>query len=428
MGLHLEGKPLPYRVRSLQTPHVQLILDDGQVPPALQTALNRLSARVSIRSMDRAATSGVSPSADVCVILPGPSGKSDMLNRIMEDASERACGTLVIPDAADECLFGEDEVSDMDMIESGLPVLRTMNDRRTASMNADELTGRLRTLCEIRHPLRKMREELLCLRQRDAELASGTKEFCEQLQLASQIQHDLLPEPLREMGSLSVSTLYLPAEFVSGDIYDISQLDEDRIGISIADATGHGVPAALLTIFIKNSFRGKDIVDGSYRILEPNVLLNRLNRELFRTNLTQCQFITGLYAIYDRCSNRIRWSRAGAPYPILLRLGEQPRFIRSEGALLGALDEQAFEIVDHDFQPGDSLLFYTDGLEGLLLEKSQREGPEAILRSPWLEQLVADGPEATLDAIRDHAKKLSINDWPCDDVTAIVLTMPKPCR
>jgi len=410
-------------MRSVETPHVQLILDDGLVPPALQTALNRLGARVSIRSLDKALASGVSPSADACVILPGSSGRPDLLDRLIADASERACGTLVIPGPAGSRSHTAWGISAEPADQMRSACLGRIASGRAESMSADELTGRLKALCEIRHPLRRMREELMCLRQRDAELLSGARDLREQLQLAGQIQQELLPEPKWEIGPLSIATLYLPADFVSGDIYDVSRLDSDCVALAIVDATGHGLPAALLTIFARNALRGKEIIDEGYRIIEPDALLARLNRELYQTNLTQCQYITALHAIYDRRSRRIRWARGGLPYPILLRPGQPARQIRSEGALLGALEEQTFALAEHSFEPGDVLLLYTDGLEKVFLDRGGEHPTDGLLFSPWLDQLAEEGVEAALAAVRKRVLWLSARAWPRDDLSAIVLSM-----
>jgi len=268
----------------------------------------------------------------------------------------------------------------------------------------------------------RMQREIDRLREREAEMALGAREREEQLRLASQLQMDLLPAPLTNTDPLKVSTLFLPADHVSGDIYEIARLDENRFGFSIADATGHGLPAALLTILIKNSFRGKEIVNGSYRIIEPDELLGRLNQELTGNSFSHCQFITAVHAIYDRTTNRLRWSRGGAPYPILIRPGEKPRQIQSVGGLMGALNEQVFETVHHDLQPGDIMLFYTDGLENLLLGKQVCGSEGAILQSTWLDQIAEKGPEAALNEIRERVASLKPTDWPQDDITAIAIT------
>jgi sigma-B regulation protein RsbU (phosphoserine phosphatase) len=292
-----------------------------------------------------------------------------------------------------------------------------------APVSADELTGRIRALCDVRRPMQRMREQLDQLRRRDERLAASAREREEQLRLASQIQLDLLPEPIIDAHPLSVSTLYLPADHISGDIYDVARLDEDRYAFSIADATGHGIPAALLTILIKRSFRGKEIIDGSYRIIEPDELLARLNQELLSTGLTQCQFITALHAIFDTATREIRWARGGSPYPILLRPGDVPRQLRSAGGLIGALDGQSFEVASHQLEPGDTLLLYTDGLEALLLGREAICTDGAILDCGWLDQVRVDGPQVALQQIRDRASRLRQDEWPRDDISVIALTL-----
>ncbi len=272
--------------------------------------------------------------------------------------------------------------------------------------------------------LKRMREEIQRLRERDAEMTGAAREREEQLRLAGQVQSDLLPGATFDASPLSVHTLYLPADHISGDIYDVQRLDEDHFSFSIGDASGHGLPAALLTFLIRNSFRGREMVHGSCRIIEPAELLRRLNEELLSTGLSHCQFITGLHAIFDRTSHQIRWARGGSPYPILLRPGERPRQIRSGGSLMGVLVDQTFETVTHQLEPGDTLLFYTDGLEALLLDRHLCCGESAILRSGWLEEIAVNGPEAALADIRE---RIESGEYPAhgldDDITAMAIRM-----
>ncbi|GMU24591.1 MAG: hypothetical protein AMXMBFR13_46650 [Phycisphaerae bacterium] len=400
----------------MHTPHVQLIVDQNNVPRPLQTALNRVKARVSLRSLDKALASGVSPSADVCVILPRHRATPDVLGRILADASERACATMVIPP-------GPDWPTATTPQQVTLRRLSAPESDESLGMSADELTGRIKALCEIRHPLRQMREELTRLREREAQRTSEVRHIDQQLRLAGQIQRDLLPPALPDTGPLSVSTLYLPADFVSGDLYDLTRLDEDRFGLSLADATGHGLPAALLTILIKNSLRGKEIAGESYRIIEPDELLTRLNMDLLSTPLSECQFITALHAVFDRSTQRIRWARGGSPYPILLRPGQSPRQIASEGALIGAFENQTFETVEHTFESGDVLVFFTDGLEALLLKRDGSFREEGILQCDWLELLAVEGPAIALEEIRRLAADAPEDSWSKDDITVMALKM-----
>jgi serine phosphatase RsbU (regulator of sigma subunit) len=405
-------------------PHVQLILDHNIEPPApLRTALNRVHAQVSIRSLDRALAEGVSATADLCVILHGSDRGTDVLDAVLARASDRACGTMLI--AADE-LTKEYETATGSLTARGtlsghrlIPFGRST----AAPLNADELTGRIKALCEIRHPMRRMRDELDLLRSNREGQWPQCHDFDEQIRLAGQIQNDLLPEPITDTGPLSISTLYLPADFVSGDTYDINRLDEDRFGFSLADATGHGLPAALLAILVKNSLRGKEIYDGSYRIVEPDELLRRINDELLTSNLRQCHFITALHAIFDRTINEIRWARGGVPYPLFFREGEPPRQIRSAGSLIGAFGNQTYEVARIGMRPGDVLLFHTDGLEALLLGRDACQGDDALLNTEWVRGLTQVGPEDALDQIRRLAAKRDPAEWSRDDITAIALRM-----
>ncbi|HOW73442.1 MAG TPA: PP2C family protein-serine/threonine phosphatase [Phycisphaerae bacterium] len=415
----------------MATPHVQLIVDHGMAPPqSLKTALYRVNARVSIRSLDKALTSGIPDSADVCVILPSAACSSAALERLVTETSARACATLVLDEdgaSRDESTSARGGTTFSGEVSSPVTstgrMLFAVQPFKRMPLNADELTGRIKALCEIRRPLRRMREEIAELRRDRPPRSAIHTDLDEQIRLAGQIQNDLLPEPIGDAAPLSISTLYLPADFVSGDTYDISRLDEDRFGFSLADATGHGLPAALLAILVKNSLRGKEIVDGSYRIIEPDELLTRLNQDLLAARLRQCHFITAMHAIFDRTTKLIRWARGGTPYPILFREGQRPRQIRSGGGLLGAFEDQAFEVAAHAFEPGDVLFFYTDGLEALLLQRNELRGEDAILATDWIERFRTYGPEVALDEARRLATEQPSHDWSRDDITAIAIRM-----
>lgn len=425
----------------MNIPHVQVILDRNHVPGPLRTALHRVQARVSLRSMDKALADGISPTADICVILPRRQSRPDVLSRILADASERACATLVLeedepagemeemlcspaPDAPHLPAGGNPTLSKSRRAVLPDPTHRLTAARgKTSALNTDELTGRIKTLCEIRSPLRRMSEELARLRRRSAEGDRGTRQLDEQLRLAAEIQRDLLPRALPDASPLVVNALYLPADFVSGDTYDVTRLDEDHMALSLADATGHGLPAALLTIFVRNSFRGKEIHGDSYRILEPDEVLYRLNAELLNTGLSGCQFITGLYAVYSRATGRLRWARGGLPYPVLIRPGQAPRRLVSHGGLVGAFDNPCFEVVSHPLAPGDTLLFFTDGLEALLLRHDEAFSAGDIENSTWVRRISEAGAEAALEDLRELAAHAPDETWRKDDITLLAVRM-----
>ncbi len=394
----------------MHSPHVQLVLDENPVPQPLLVALNRLGARVSMRSLNKARQRGISPSADVCVILPSRNHATDLLDNIVEEANNQACATMIWP-TDDET---ELEQSGTIPSSSKRPVPRNR-------FSPEELTGRLKALCDIRQPMQKMRAELEQLRRQDAQLRNDSRAITEQLKLASQVQQDLLPQQLDDLEPFILHTLFLPADHVSGDIYDIHRLDENQFGISLADATGHGVPAALLTILIKNSLRGDKKIDKEiYNLVEPATLLSQLNDNILSADFSQCQFITALNAILNRSTDTIRWARGGMPYPILLRPNQSPQQLRSDGGLLGAFPNQSYEPCFHRFESGDSLLFFSDGIESLLLGKKHC-GQDGILHTPWLKELAHEDPDAALQNIRQLADHKKDDQWCKDDITIVLI-------
>lgn len=269
---------------------------------------------------------------------------------------------------------------------------------------------------EIRCDAKPPRAELCSARCR---AGNRFDHFDEQLRLASQVQRDLLPNPMPLSPSACFHALYLPADHVSGDIYDVVRLDEAHMAISLADATGHGMPAALLTVLIKRSFRGKTIDNGSYRIMEPDEVLRNMNRELLDMNLSHCQFVTGLHAIYDESRRCLRWARGGLPHPVLVRADEDPSFVRTTGVLLGAVENPLFDVVEQPLKPGDVIYFYTDGLEALLCRRSAGENPFDISTSPWFMSLVGRQPADVLAEIAQIRRDIPPDAWPFDDISVV---------
>src|SRR6202453_5516879 len=112
----------------------------------------------------------------------------------------------------------------------------------------------------LRAELDTLRKEMNFMSRRDETLNFYMPRLDEELRLAAKLQQDFLPKTLPQIGPVHFHTLFLPAGYVSGDFYDVMRLDEKHIGFYIADAVGHGVPAALLTMFIKHALATKQII------------------------------------------------------------------------------------------------------------------------------------------------------------------------
>jgi len=185
----------------------------------------------------------------------------------------------------------------------------------------------------------------------------------EQLRLAGLVQQDFLPAKIPNTEEVCWSTIFMPAEWVSGDIYDIVRIDEQHIGFYVADIVGHGMPAALLTIFLKQALVMRETIENNYRIFSPAEVLKNLNIRMTAQKLSGYQFATCCYCLLNTKTLQLTYSRAGHPYPILLRPGSKPEQLQIRGSLLGIFEHAEYVQRTIQLQPGDKLLLYSDGAE-----------------------------------------------------------------
>jgi serine phosphatase RsbU (regulator of sigma subunit) len=188
----------------------------------------------------------------------------------------------------------------------------------------------------------------------------------EQLRMAGLVQRDFLPASLPNSERIRWATTFLPAEWVSGDIYDIARIDEQHIGFYVADVVGHGIPAALLTIFLKQALVMRETMVNNYRIFSPAEVMTNLNKRMATQKLSGYQFATCCYCLLNVNSLELTFARAGHPYPILIRDTEQPQQLEIRGSLLGIFEDAEYIEGKVQLQKGDKLLVYSDGAEGVV--------------------------------------------------------------
>ena len=219
-------------------------------------------------------------------------------------------------------------------------------------------------------------EKLRCASSADpSQLANSLMDnLTEQLRLAGLVQRDFLPAHLPNCDEAQFVATFIPAEWVSGDIYDVARIDEQHIGFYIADAVGHAMPAALLTIFIKQAMAMRETLDNSYRIFPPQEVMTNLNLKMLGQKLSGYQFATCCYCLLNIKTLQLTFARAGHPYPILFREGQPPLQLEARGALLGVFDNADFAQQAIQLESGDRLLLYSDGAELLVGQLIDGEG------------------------------------------------------
>lgn len=233
------------------------------------------------------------------------------------------------------------------------------------SVTSDDriLVAKLEGMLSRQHEVARLLDEVALAHRFHVGLRSEISRIHEELQLAAMVQREFVPRELPEVHDVRFAALWRPAGYVSGDIYDVAQLDEDHVGLFLADAVGHGVPAALMTTVIAGSLRTTDTCDGKLRIREPGEVLAELNREMIQRQGRTTRFATAVYAVIDCRNRRLRLAGAGHPPPLLLDAAGGSRPLETDGSLLGVFEDETFGQIELDLEPDARLLFYSDGFE-----------------------------------------------------------------
>jgi phosphoserine phosphatase RsbU/P len=177
-----------------------------------------------------------------------------------------------------------------------------------------------------------------------------------ELDIARQIQSSTLPREVPSFRDLEIAARYQPMSAVAGDFYDFLVVDEHRVGILVADVTGHGVPAALIASMLKVAFSAQ-----ADHAADPARVLNGLNRAL--CGKFEEHFVTAAYVFVDAERNVLRY--AGAGHPPLLLASPAPgdvRLIEENGLMLGLFPEAEYLSTEIALKDGDRCLLYTDGV------------------------------------------------------------------
>jgi sigma-B regulation protein RsbU (phosphoserine phosphatase) len=240
----------------------------------------------------------------------------------------------------------------------------------------------------------------------------------EQLRLAGLVQQDFLPTQLPNTNEVQWASVFLPAEWVSGDIYDVVRIDEQHIGFYVADVVGHGVPAALLTIFLKQALVMRETIESNYRIFPPTEVMKNLNVRMAAQKLSGYQFATCCYCLLNTKTLQMTYARAGHPYPILIRPKEQMKQLELRGSLLGIFEQAEYTQQTVQLQPGDKLLLYSDGAEPFIGNFDDNTG--FGFSEEFCE--VKDLPVVEmLDKLNSIAQNQQIEPSEIDDITIVAL-------
>jgi hypothetical protein len=383
-------------------------------PAHLDAALSgRASARRAVVALIRGETPDPSPSDGGVALVPRARPGLALLLGALRKAAQRGVPGLLLADA--------DAPAEISDLLSGLAPMPRLD----AATPAQTLAGVLTTLALQRDEIANLRDEVRAARAGQTGLRHAIDRLHEELELAARVQREYLPITPPTIPDFEVAVLFRPCGYVSGDLYDFRALDRTKTGFLIADAVGHGVPAALFTMSISRSLPTHESAGG--RILEPAEAIELLNRRMCEQPGGRHRLATGVYGILDHETRRLTLACAGHPPPLLHTVsGVQP--LDADGLILGVEESTEFTQVSVELAPGDSVVFYTDGLESAFPDA---QAPDETLchptrnHLPHLAALCARAREWGAGRLGEELAFLMDEQrgslHQADDVTAIVL-------
>ena len=194
-----------------------------------------------------------------------------------------------------------------------------------------------------------------------------------QLEVARQVQLQLLPGRDPQIDGYDISAYNFPTEEVSGDYYDWVRVYDDQLGIVIADVSGKGVPAALLMAFLRASLRAATHIGYA-----PHISMSKVNYLLWES-IERNQFVTAFHGILDATNRTLSYSNAGHSPALLMRADGTARFEERGGVPLGMFRDSRYYEYFETIEPGEVFVLYTDGVTEATNAAGEEYGRERLI-------------------------------------------------
>lgn len=267
----------------------------------------------------------------------------------------------------------------------------------TKPYDVGEVLARVATHLRIRRLTRS-------LRNLNHELTDRQERIEEDLRAAAEIQRTLLPRVGASAPRLAFEWLFEPCTTIGGDVFNVIPLGGGRTAVYVIDVSGHGVPAALVTVSVSQSLSpmGGVVLDSLGKPAPPAEVLARLDAEYPFERFAR--FFTISYLTFDAVTGVLRYASAGHPPPLLLRPGERPRPLEEGGTIVGLGAGVAFDEGSVHLEPGDRLALCTDGVLEMFSPSGELFGPDR------LDDALGGGGALSLAAMRDLVGR-RVSDW-----------------
>lgn len=298
---------------------------------------------------------------------------------------------------------------------------------------ASVIAAMLHTLLARQSFIEDLRSEIRLSQRFQGGLREEMSKMHEEMQLAGRVQREFLPHALPKIDGADFEVFFRPCGYVSGDIYDVVRLDDRHAGFVLADAVGHGVPAALMTMVLTRALPMIDHFDDGPTLVQPADALRRLNQALIRGQGETSRFATAVYGVIDAHERRVTIAGAGHPPPLRIST-RTTREVITEGPLLGVFADASFNQVEFTLDEDEVLVLYSDGFETAFPTPAEKDLDRRVPTSAYIEhfrQIARDCERTGLsEAVRLLADAIDLQAGSLhqvDDLSALVVA-PSPRR
>jgi len=249
-------------------------------------------------------------------------------------------------------------------------------------------------------------------------MANEKKRLDHDLEIARDIQRILLPAEAPAINGFQISGINVPARQVSGDYFDYIHVDDERLGVAIADVSGKGVPASLIMAICRSVLRAEAVRNPS-----PADVLRKVNRQLY-PDIKEDMFISMAYLILDHERNGITLARAGHDAPLLYKQESQTVTpVKSPGMVVGIDSGNVFDRLTADFairlERDDCLVLYTDGVTEALNTEGDEFGLERTIQA--VRASASNGAPAIVKKLIGDVRNFTGSHPQNDDITLIAI-------